>query len=86
MAISNKNKTKYQKLAVVKLSMADREIIWSDEDAYIGMQNDKVFLAKEYKLTTDGTLKYDGNTLINPIHCVCARPMMKLVKMTGDDK
>lgn len=84
MSTTNQRKAEYQKMAVVKLSMVDREIIWGDEDAYIGMQNNKVFLAKEYKLMTDGTLKYDGNTLINPIYCVCARPMLKLVKLRGD--
>ena len=81
MPILDKNKSEYLKVAVVKLSMVNGEIIWSNEDAYIGMQSDKVFLAKEYKPMTNGTLKYDGNTLINPIHCVCARPMMKLVNL-----
>ena len=76
-----------QKLAVVILSMADGQVIYSDGQAYVGVQGNKTFLAKEFKNQVNDILKYDGNTLINPNQCVCARPMMKLVDMNpGDDK
>lgn len=75
-----------QKLAVVRLSMADGQVIYSDGQAYVGVQGNKTFLAKEFKNQVNDILKYDGNTLINPNQCVCARPMMKLVDMNpGDD-
>ncbi|MDY4864996.1 hypothetical protein [Limosilactobacillus vaginalis] len=88
MPIFNKEHKKIplQKLAVLKLSMADGQVIYSDGNAYVEVQDDKMFLAKEYKHLANGTLKFDGNTLINPSQCVCARPMMKFVDMNpGDD-
>ena len=88
MPVLNQGKKKIplQKLAVVRLSMTDGQVIYSDEQAYIGVQGNKTFLAKEFKNQVNDILKYDGNTLINPKQCVCARPMMKLVDMNpGDD-
>ena len=61
--------------------MSDGQVIYSDADAYIGVQGNKTFLAKEYKNQSNNVLKYDGNTLINPNQCVCARPMMRLVDL-----
>ena len=89
MPVLNQGKKKIplQKLAVVRLSMADGQVIYSDEQAYIGVQGNKTFLAKEFKNQVNDTLKYDGNTLINHNQCLCARQMMKLVDMNpGDDK